>query len=131
MTSANIKKLLRRKFKTITHFAACAGIPRNDVQSFFQKGKRATKDELRDMLQLIEATEYTPPANKITDKQLEALQKALNSVGGPNQFSKDHPEIAPELDVERRYRKIKFVYDGDRKTVSKFTKLLFSHFGIT
>ena len=121
MTKQALKRLITRKFKTISNFGRCAGIDRIELQKFFARDTRPSDESFQAMEDKYKATEFKLTGNVVEEEKLEVLRGLLEKEGGVHRFCK-----ANRFDVTGVYK----LFDGKPKRKSKLVNALFGHFKI-
>jgi hypothetical protein len=122
MTKEQVKKQIKKKFKTLSNFARCAGIDRTRLQVIFARDTRPTKEEIQALADQCKTTEYRETGNLVDHEKVEALRGHIEAAGGVYRFGKDNPQFPTES--------IYLILNGTRKRHSKLVQSLFDHFKI-
>lgn len=125
MSAQQLKKKIKKKYKTMSSFARVAGIERYELQKMFSR-KELTEAEKARMEALIATT--APEGEQIPAERLELLKSKIQENGGVAAFS------ASVLDENGgpvfSKRMLHYIYGGHLKLNMGIVKKLFEYFNI-
>lgn len=93
MTVEAVKKKIKKKFGTYSNFTRIAGLDRYEFQRDFLTANIVDKLTIAGIDAMVDKLTHTPLEGSLTPEKIEALQEAINSLGGISAFCKEHPEF--------------------------------------
>lgn len=121
----DLKKKIKKKYKTMSSFARVAGIERYELQKMFSR-KELTEAEKTRMEALIATT--APEGEPISAERLELLKSKIQENGGVSAFSATVLDENGEPVFSKRM--LHYIYSGQMKLNEGLVKKLFEYFKI-